>query len=98
MLSLLLQWRSIGVSNFNVKEIQILVASAKIKPVVNQVRFPSLSASISSLNQKLFFPQILFHPYVYAQQAPILEIGAAHNIVTEAYSSLTYIRLNVIPV
>lgn len=60
--------KSIGISNFDVKEIQILLASAKIKPAVNQ---------------------ILFHPYVYAQQVPILEIGAAHNIVTEAYSSLT---------
>ncbi|KAF8799817.1 Aldo/keto reductase, partial [Phlegmacium glaucopus] len=60
--------KSIGISNFDVKDLQILLASAKIKPVVNQ---------------------ILFHPYVYAQQAPILEFGAAHNIVTEAYSALT---------
>lgn len=29
--------RSIGVSNFNVKELQTLLASAKIKPVANQV-------------------------------------------------------------
>jgi len=60
--------KSIGISNFGVYEIQILLASAKIKPAVNQ---------------------ILFHPYVYVQQLPILEIGAAHNIVTEAYSPLT---------
>jgi len=65
--------KSIGISNFNVREIEILLASAKIKPAVNQ---------------------ILFHPYVYAQQLPILEIGAAHDIVTEAYSSLMYIHLN----
>ncbi|KAF8801484.1 Aldo/keto reductase [Phlegmacium glaucopus] len=60
--------KSIGISNFHVNELQILLASAKIKPAVNQ---------------------ILFHPYVYAYQAPILEFGAAHNIVTEAYSVLT---------
>jgi len=60
--------KSIGISNFNAEEVKILLASAKIKPAVNQ---------------------ILFHPYVYARQLPILEIGAAHNIVTEAYSALT---------
>jgi len=60
--------KSIGISNFDVKDLQILLASAKIKPAVNQ---------------------ILFHPYVYAQQVPILEFGAAHDIVTEAYSALT---------
>ena len=30
--------RSIGVSNFGVTELQILIASAKIKPAANQVR------------------------------------------------------------
>jgi diketogulonate reductase-like aldo/keto reductase len=60
--------KSIGISNFNVKDLQTLLASAKIKPAVNQ---------------------ILFHPYVYGKQTPILEFGAAHNIVTEAYSALT---------
>jgi len=60
--------KSIGVSNFDVKDLQILLASAKITPAVNQ---------------------ILFHPYVYAQQAPIVEFGAAHNIITEGFSSLT---------
>lgn len=30
--------RSIGVSNFDVKDLDILLASAKIKPAVNQVR------------------------------------------------------------
>ncbi|KAF9808865.1 hypothetical protein IEO21_07703 [Rhodonia placenta] len=31
--------KSIGVSNFNVKELQTLLASAKIKPVANQILF-----------------------------------------------------------
>jgi len=59
--------RSIGVSNFGVQELEILIASAKIKPAANQ---------------------ILFHPYVYAQQAPILEYAAQHGVVIESYSSL----------
>ncbi|KAJ6497305.1 Aldo keto reductase [Mycena sanguinolenta] len=59
--------RSIGVSNFNVDQLAILLASARVKPVVNQ---------------------ILLHPYVYAQQLPILEYAAKHQIVIEAYSVL----------
>ncbi|KDQ55523.1 hypothetical protein JAAARDRAFT_134095 [Jaapia argillacea MUCL 33604] len=59
--------KSIGISNFNVPQMETLVASAKFVPTVNQ---------------------ILLHPYVYAEQAPILEYGAKHGIVIEAYSSL----------
>jgi diketogulonate reductase-like aldo/keto reductase len=36
--------------------------------------------------------QILLHPYVYAQQRPILEYAAKNNIVIEAYSALTYVH------
>ncbi|KAG2066640.1 Aldo/keto reductase [Suillus decipiens] len=61
------QHRSIGVSNFGVQDLEILLASAKIKPAVNQ---------------------ILLHPYVYQQQAPIVEYAAEHAIVIEAYSAL----------
>ncbi|CAA7270314.1 unnamed protein product [Cyclocybe aegerita] len=60
--------KSIGISNFGIKETQILLASAKIKPAVNQ---------------------ILLHPYVYAQQAPLLEFSRVNGIVIEAYSALT---------
>ncbi|KIJ96922.1 hypothetical protein K443DRAFT_270581 [Laccaria amethystina LaAM-08-1] len=59
--------KSIGVSNFEVYHLEILLASAKIKPAANQ---------------------ILLHPYVYAQQAPLLEYCAANNIAVEAYSVL----------
>ncbi|KAJ7916762.1 Aldo/keto reductase [Mycena leptocephala] len=59
--------KSIGVSNFNAEQLAILLASAKVKPVANQ---------------------ILLHPYVYAQQLPILEYAANHQIVIEAYSAL----------
>ncbi|KAH9918623.1 Aldo/keto reductase [Fomitopsis serialis] len=60
--------KSIGVSNFNVLQLQTLLDSAKIKPVANQ---------------------ILFHPYVLASQAPIVEFGKLNGIVSEAYSVLT---------
>ncbi|KAJ7252373.1 NADP-dependent oxidoreductase domain-containing protein [Mycena haematopus] len=59
--------RSIGVSNFDVEQLAVLLASARIKPAANQ---------------------ILLHPYVYAQQRPILEYAAEHQIVIEAYSVL----------
>jgi len=38
--------------------------------------------------------QILLHPYVYAQQRPILGYAAKHDIVIEAYSALTPITAN----
>jgi len=59
--------RSIGVSNFGVSDLKVLLASAKIKPAANQ---------------------ILLHPYVYAQQAPILDFAASEGIAIEVYSSL----------
>ncbi|KAF9500242.1 Aldo/keto reductase [Pleurotus eryngii] len=59
--------KSIGVSNFGVEDLKILLASAKVKPVANQ---------------------ILWHPYVYAQQAPILEFSKQNDIVIEGYSTL----------
>ncbi|THH01729.1 hypothetical protein EW145_g6862 [Phellinidium pouzarii] len=60
--------KSIGISNFGVAETEVLLASAKIKPAVNQ---------------------ILFHPYVYAQQAAIVEAAKKDGIVIEAYSLLS---------
>ncbi|KIL59056.1 hypothetical protein M378DRAFT_131847 [Amanita muscaria Koide BX008] len=60
--------KSIGVSNFNLEQLQTLIKTANIKPAVNQ---------------------ILFHPYNYAEKKTLLEYAAQHNIVIEAYSSLT---------
>ncbi|OCH85970.1 Aldo/keto reductase [Obba rivulosa] len=60
--------KSIGVSNFNVQQLQILLDHAKVKPVANQ---------------------IFFHPYILESQAPIVEFGNHHGIVSEAYSILT---------
>jgi len=59
--------KSIGISNFNVDQMQTLLESAKIKPAANQ---------------------ILFHPYVFEQQKPILDFATENGIVIEAYSLL----------
>ncbi|KAF8885395.1 NADP-dependent oxidoreductase domain-containing protein [Gymnopilus junonius] len=63
----LIYYRSIGVSNFEVQDLQQLLAISKHVPVVNQ---------------------ILFHPYVYEEQLPILKLCAEKSIVIEAYSPL----------
>ncbi|KAI0338423.1 Aldo/keto reductase [Trametopsis cervina] len=47
-----------------------------------------LETLLASAKVKPAANQILFHPYVYARQAPILELSAKHGIVTEAYSAL----------
>ncbi|KAG5652489.1 hypothetical protein H0H81_004845 [Sphagnurus paluster] len=60
--------RSIGVSNFNIEQLQEIIKVAKIKPAVNQIRF---------------------HPYNYAENKSLLEYAAKHNIIIEAYSSLS---------
>ena len=69
----LLYWhsnRSIGVSNFNIEELECLFKIARVKPVVNQIKF---------------------HPYNWAENKLLLEFHKKHGIVTEAYSSLSYV-------
>ncbi|KAM5531160.1 hypothetical protein V8D89_015181 [Ganoderma adspersum] len=63
--------KNIGVSNFNVDQLQAILDVAKVKPVANQ---------------------ILVQPYNYAAQAPVIEFGNKHGIVTEGYSPLASIR------
>lgn len=81
--------RSIGVSNYNVQDLQEIMKIARIKPTVNQVRI-----SFNPLNAK-YLPtdncgfQIQFHPYNYAEQKPVVEYASKHGIITEGYSSLT---------
>lgn len=73
-------------SNFEISHLETLLASAKVKPVANQVDiFLWLE-----VRRPLTFAatQILFHPYVYARQAPLVEWMAKNGIVTEAYSIL----------
>jgi predicted oxidoreductase len=54
--------KSIGVSNFGVHELEILLASAKVKPVVNQVnkRFIALRAFVA--NRSVFSCRLSFIP------------------------------------
>ncbi|GJJ12763.1 hypothetical protein Clacol_007008 [Clathrus columnatus] len=59
--------KSIGVSNFNVEELELLLRNAKVVPAVNQ---------------------ILLHPYIYAQQKPIIDFCHKEGIAIEAYSPL----------
>jgi diketogulonate reductase-like aldo/keto reductase len=77
--------RSIGVSNFGIADLEILLASATVKPAANQVCLHNLNECIFP-NFSLL--QILFHPYVLARQLPIVEFGAKHGVVSEAYSPL----------
>jgi diketogulonate reductase-like aldo/keto reductase len=85
-------FRSIGVSNFGVQHLEILLASAKIKPVANQVIYYSrVSAKAHPLIPSLDLSKIELHPYVFLQQLPILEYCAKHKIVIEAYTALLFV-------
>lgn len=46
-----------------------------------------------SATSTILLCQILLHPYVYAQQLPILEYAKENDIVIEAFSPLTYASL-----
>ncbi|KZT03666.1 Aldo/keto reductase [Laetiporus sulphureus 93-53] len=78
--------KSIGVSNFNVPQLETLLASAKIKPVANQAGLAPRSCPKRGFADQII--QILFHPYVLESQAPIVEYGNENGIVSEAYSVL----------
>lgn len=81
--------RSIGVSNFEIEDLKILLASAKIKPVANQVGI--LYNPHNSYPGWRDHPlKIFFHPYILGRQAPLVKFGADNGIVSEAYSILTY--------
>ncbi|KAI8986883.1 Aldo/keto reductase [Trametes punicea] len=55
---------------------------------VSNFGVPELQTLLASANIKPAANQILFHPYVHAQQRPIVDFGKAHGIVSEAYSVL----------
>ncbi|KAK0475730.1 Aldo/keto reductase [Armillaria novae-zelandiae] len=69
--------KSIGVSNFGVNELAVLLASASIKPAANPGKIC----------------RILLHPYVYARQSPIIDYCQKTGIVIEAYSPLMHVSL-----
>lgn len=79
--------RNIGVSNFEVTDLQKLLKNAKIKPVVNQVCQNSLQTDASD-HYLLSSTQIRLHPYNIAENADLLDYHKKHGIVTEAYGSL----------
>lgn len=76
-ISLISRVRSIGVSNFNLKQLQTIVKVANIKPAVNQVRF---------------YPVISFNSFILARftSIPIIIQNINHysNIVRSTASSL----------
>jgi diketogulonate reductase-like aldo/keto reductase len=80
--------KSIGVSNFGVRELKILLASAKVKPAVNQVnRYYNVFVQFSTCSLS---SQIELHPYVYANQIQTIRLCAEQGIVIEGFSSLMY--------
>ena len=76
--------KSIGVSNFRVKDFEQLMEGATVTPAVNQVCQPSVRQR-SALTGRA---QIEYHPYVYKWSEDVMEYHKKHGIVTEAYSSL----------
>ncbi|KAI0036349.1 Aldo/keto reductase [Vararia minispora EC-137] len=61
----------------------------KVKSIgVSNFGVNDLEALLASAKVKPAANQILLHPYVYTQQAPILAIAKLHGIVIEAYSAL----------
>ncbi len=61
--------KAIGVSNYTVKHLEELLATASVVPAVNQVEF---------------------HPFLYEEQAELLEFCKQHGIIVEAYSPLAH--------
>ena len=55
---------------------------------VSNFEIPHLETLIATAKVKPAANQILFHPYVYARQAPLVEWQKQLGIVTEAYSVL----------
>ncbi|KAH7876106.1 2,5-diketo-D-gluconic acid reductase [Lentinula edodes] len=93
--------KSIGVSNVvDVQQLENLLKFSRIKPAVNQVS-PLINA-VENVRRKRSFDhnmtdgripnnalQIRLHPYNYHDMKPVMDACAKHNIVVEAYSSLS---------
>lgn len=74
-------------SNFEIQHLEILLNSAKVKPVVNQVSCHTSTPQSLAVCANATF-QIYLNPYALVQQAALLEYCAKHDIVIEAYSPL----------
>jgi len=71
------------------KQMEDLKEKGLVKSIgVSNFGVSELETLLASAKIKPAANQILLHPYVYAEQKPILEFGAKHGIVTEAYSTL----------
>jgi len=72
--------KSIGVSNFRVDHLQVILQTARVVPAINQVRslLPQLSTDSISY-------QIELHPYVWASSKPIVDFAKQNGIVIESY-------------
>ncbi|KAI0364363.1 Aldo/keto reductase [Pilatotrama ljubarskyi] len=68
--------RSIGVSNFRVKDLEDLLEVANVVPAVNQVCDCLLPLPIE------------YHPYVFKATQPLLEFHKKHNILTTSYGGM----------
>ena len=77
--------KSIGVSNFRVKDFEQLMQGATVTPAVNQVCQPSVRQR-SALTRRA---QIEYHPYVYKWSEDVMEYHKKHGIVTTSYGGLT---------
>lgn len=73
--------KSIGVSNFRVKDLEQFVPSAKIKPAVNQ--YVHLFPRAWSLPLNFVLDRIELHPYVWKEAEAVVEYGNKHGIITE---------------
>jgi diketogulonate reductase-like aldo/keto reductase len=78
--------RSIGVSNFRVAQLREILDGAEIPPSINQVNHQVQYSRPAILTPDL---QIEFHPYVYRNILPMLELQKQYGIVTASYGGLS---------
>lgn len=76
--------RSIGVSNFEIADLEKL-KGANVLPAVNQVR---RQQAVRSLTDCRCCRQILLHPYVWQRQKALVDYCQSKGIKVEAYSPL----------
>lgn len=87
--------RSVGVSNFNVTQLQEIMSDGADAPAVNQVSITSV-LGILTVCPNLFI-QIEYHPFVAAKSKPLLAFHAKHNILTSSYGGLSPLLPGRIP-
>lgn len=78
--------RSIGVSNFSVEDLKVILETAKVVPSVNQVGpvFNLISYVKSNSSNK-----IELHPYVWKVMEPVVKLCQEHGILIESFGGLT---------